>query len=188
MTFAPSVSGLTLDLAPPAVGTVKLGVASSGAGVVPVTIGAAANDLANWGGLVVKGSSGAGTTVANLATNQTFASTTIIGGTLSIGNGVTLTSPVSIATGGTLGGTGTVTGAIAINAGGILAPGNSIGTLSVGAGVTTWAPAGQYTVEYDTTSGVFTSGTSIDYFNIAGSLTVSAGNTGGNQFVINLKN
>ncbi|HEY2785275.1 MAG TPA: autotransporter-associated beta strand repeat-containing protein [Fimbriiglobus sp.] len=187
LTFAPSNAGMTLNLAPTAASVVQLGVASSGAGVVPVTIGASANDLANWGGLVVKGSSGGGTTAANLATNQTFASTTIIGGTLSIGNGVTLTSPLSIATGGTLGGTGTVTGAIAINAGGILAPGNSIGTLSAGAGVTTWAPAGQYTVEYDTTSGVFTSGTSIDYFNSAGSLTVSASNTAGNQFVINLK-
>ena len=58
-----------------------------------MNIGSAANDLANWGGLVVKGSSGAGSTIANLATNQTFASATVIGGTLNVPAGVTLDGP-----------------------------------------------------------------------------------------------
>lgn len=135
LTFAPSTSGLTLNLGPSAASAVRLGVASSGPGVVPVTLGSAANDLFRWGGLVVKGSSGGGSTVATLAVNQTFASTAVTGGRLVVPAGVTLTSPVAVS-GGSLGGAGTVAGALSVNAGGTLAPGTSPGILTTTGNVT----------------------------------------------------
>jgi hypothetical protein len=135
LTYAPTANGLTLTLAPTAASTVKLGVGSAGAGAVTVAIGAVANDLANWGGLVVKGSSGGGSTVANLAVNETFASTTIAGGTFAVPSGVTLTSPVTV-NGGSLAGFGTVAGPITVNAGGTLHPGGSPGILTTSGNVT----------------------------------------------------
>ncbi len=135
LTFAPSTAGLVLNLAPSAPSAVKLGVGSSAATSVAVTLGSTAGDLANWGGLVVKGSSGAGTTVATVAVNQTFASTTVLGGTLLVGTGVTLTSPVAL-TGGTLGGFGNVAGNVTVASGAAIAPGASPGVLTVTGNVT----------------------------------------------------
>lgn len=66
-------------------------------------------------------------------------STTVSAGTLLInGNQSAATGAVTVASGATLGGSGTIGGATSIT--GILAPGNSIGTLSINAN-TTWVGA-----------------------------------------------
>jgi hypothetical protein len=146
LTIAPSDNGTTIAAAPAAASPVRLGVGSSGTGPVTVTLGAAANDLQNWAGLVVKGSSGGGTTVATLAANQTFAQTTVTGGTLTVPAGVTLTSPVMLA-GGALAGGGTVTAAVTVGPNGMVSPGTSPGQLTVGG--MTWQPLGNYLFEYN---------------------------------------
>jgi autotransporter-associated beta strand protein len=148
LTFAPSDNGTTLSVAPANPSAVNLGVGSSGAGPVTVTLGAAANDLQNWGGLVVKGSSGGGSTTANLATDQTFARTTVLGGTLVVPSGVTLTSPVAL-NGGSLAGRGTIDGTVAVT-GGRLAPGNGVGQVATGS--MNWGPGGVYDFEYSSTN------------------------------------
>ena len=72
--------------------------------------------------------------------------TAINAGTLSV-NGSIANSAVSVNNGGTLGGSGTV-GSTTIAAGGVLAPGNSIGTLTVNGNVT-FAAGSIYRVEVD---------------------------------------
>jgi outer membrane autotransporter protein len=80
-------------------------------------------------------------------TNSSFAINN--SGTLQV-NGSNTNSVIAINTGGTLRGTGTV-GATTVHAGGVIAPGNSIGTLSVN-GAYTQEKGGIYQVDVDPTS------------------------------------
>jgi hypothetical protein len=183
LTIAPSDTGSTISAAPSAASPVKLGVASSGSGPVTVTLGAAANDLANWGGLVVKGSSAGGGTIATLGANQTFAQANVIGGVLSIPGGRTLTAPVTLGSGGALGGTGTVAGTVAVNSGGVLLPGDqgAIGQLTVGA--STWAGGGRYIFEFNSLTP--NPGTANDHVNSSGALNITANSSTPFLFDIN---
>ena len=83
----------------------------------------------------------------------------VLGGTLSV-NGV-INGLVTVNAGGTLGGTGTIDNVV-VN-GGVLAPGNSIGTLNV-AGSLTFSAASSYMVEI--------SGASSDLTRVAGAVTL----------------
>lgn len=70
-------------------------------------------------------------------TNDYTGTTTVSGGTLLIDAVQTsATGAITVNTGATLGGTGTLGGATTVNAGGILAPGSSVGTLTAAASVT----------------------------------------------------
>ena len=84
-------------------------------------------------GQVISGAGGlskTGSGTLTLSGGNSFAGTTLIsGGTLAV-NGTNTGSPVVISNGGTLGGTGLVA-ATTIQSGGLISPGNSIGTLSV---------------------------------------------------------
>ena len=67
-----------------------------------------------------------------LAGANTFTGETIVSaGTLLINGSTAASSAVSVASGATLGGNGTISGDITVNNGGIIAPGNSIGQLTV---------------------------------------------------------
>lgn len=93
-------------------------------------------------------------------------SATVQSGVLSV-NG-TLTSPtVTVQNGGTLGGTGTVVGAVTNN--GIVAPGNSIGTLNI-TGNYTQASGSTLRVEINNTPAA-------DLLNITGTATIQSGAT-----------
>jgi hypothetical protein len=83
-----------------------------------------------------------------------------------------------VASGGTLKGSGTTTGTLSVS--GILAPGNSTGILDVGN--TTFLGGGNYDWEIDNFGG--TVGTSWDFLNITGSLSISA--TSGDKFIIDV--
>lgn len=98
--------------------------------------------------------------------NGTFStSSTISSGALHV-NGQ-LTSPaVTIANGGTLAGTGTVVGTVTNN--GNIAPGNSIGTLTIN-GNYTQSAGSTYTVEVSTAAS--------DRLNVIGNATIQAGTT-----------
>ena len=66
-------------------------------------------------------------------TNTYTGATLVNGGTLAVNGMLSASSTVTVANGATLGGSGTAAGAVIINAGGTLAPGNSINTFNTGA-------------------------------------------------------
>lgn len=75
-----------------------------------------------------------GITTINGNANTYVGSTTISGGTLlasNTGGSATGTGTVTVMNGGTLGGSGFITGQVTVQSGGGIAPGNSIGTLSL---------------------------------------------------------
>ena len=88
--------------------------------------------------------------IVTLAGNNTYSGgTTVNMGTLlvnnSTGSGVG-TGPVTVAGGGTLGGGGVIGGSVTINSGGILAPGNPVGTLTVNGNFTAGGAILNYTL------------------------------------------
>ncbi|MCZ8256164.1 MAG: autotransporter-associated beta strand repeat-containing protein, partial [Polaromonas sp.] len=91
--------------------------------------------------------------------------TAVNGGTLSV-NGTLSNSAVTVNNGGTLGGTGTV-GSTTIAAGGVLAPGNSIGTLTVNGNIT-FSAGSIYRVEVDAAG-------ANDRINATGTATINGG-------------
>ncbi len=74
-------------------------------------------------------------TVALNANNTYTGSTLVNSGTLLVNNAIG-TGLVTVSSGARLGGTGTIRGSATINSGGILMPGNSVGTLTVGSNLT----------------------------------------------------
>lgn len=130
---------------------------------------------------------GSGKTAYLSGNSSIGASAEVVGGTLQVNSGTTLTlnsddadntSAITIASGGTLKGSGTTTGALSVD--GVLAPGNSTGILDVGS--TTFRGGGRYQWEIDNFGG--TVGTSWDFLNIAGGLTISANS--GDKFIIDV--
>jgi autotransporter-associated beta strand protein len=96
---------------------------SSGANTVSAVV-------SGTGSLVLSGSG----TVALNANNTYQGGTTINHGTSLVGNSIgsgTGNGTVTVAIGGTLGGNGAIAGAVIINNGGILSPGNPVGTLTI---------------------------------------------------------
>ncbi|MES2050441.1 MAG: autotransporter domain-containing protein [Pseudomonadota bacterium] len=99
-------------------------------------------------------------------TNAYTGATSINAGTLSV-NGSIANSAVTVNSGGTLDGTGTV-GSLNVLSGGVLAPGNSIGTLTVN-GNATFAANSIYRVEVDAAG-------NNDRVNVTGTATINGGN------------
>jgi autotransporter-associated beta strand protein len=112
------------------------------------------------GGSLTKGGSGALTlTGANTYTGAT----TVNGGTLSVNGSIASSSLLTVNAGGTVGGTGTLPLTV-IASGGTLAPGNSIGTITVN-GNLTFNSASTYAVEV--------SPSNADRTNVTGSATLA---------------
>ncbi|MGN6463791.1 MAG: autotransporter outer membrane beta-barrel domain-containing protein, partial [Pseudolabrys sp.] len=146
------------DLSGP--GTVAIGSSTFTAGT--------ANDRTFAGRFTGNGAFGKqGSGLLNLTGNSpTYTgTTTVAAGTLAV-NGDLSGSAVTVNTGAILGGNGTV-GATTIN--GVVAPGNSIGTLNI-AGNYTQATGSTYRVEINNTSAA-------DLLNITGTATIQSGTT-----------
>jgi autotransporter-associated beta strand protein len=129
--------------------------------------------LSGTGGTVRKTGSG---TVTFSQNNTYTGATTVSEGRLVV-NGSQGSSAVTVESGASLGGSGTVGG---LTVSGLLAPGNSIGTLS--AGNTTFNGGGSF--ELEIFDWVNTAGTGWDLLAITGDLTLN--NTSGSPFTINL--
>ncbi len=85
-----------------------------------------ANIISGAGGVVMRG-----TGTRTLTANQTYTGNTVIeSGELRF-NGTVASTAVTVQNGGTLGGSGTLAGAVTVQSGGVLSPGNSIGTITV---------------------------------------------------------
>lgn len=82
-------------------------------------------------------------------------------GTLRINGATAAASALTIASGATLGGAGTIGGTITVNSGGMLSPGNSVGTLTAGSA----AIHGTLAIELD--------GTNADRLSVAGALDIT---------------
>src|SRR3954452_3172277 len=164
------------------VGTLNIGAAIGQAAVAPGTFSAASVNLGSGNGQIVFNhtsanytfapvitGSGAGTRAVRveagttiLTATSTYTGPTVIdGGTLSV-NGSIASSAVTVNAGGTLGGNGTV-GNTTVN-GGALAPGNSIGLLTVNCSLS-FTAASSYMVEI--------SPASADRVNVTGTATLS---------------
>ncbi|QQO31720.1 autotransporter-associated beta strand repeat-containing protein [Bradyrhizobium diazoefficiens] len=98
--------------------------------------------ISGVGGSLVKTSTG---TLTLSGINTYTGATTVNGGTLAVNSDITASSGVTVNGGGTLGGTGQLPTTV-INSGGTLAPGNSIGTITV-SGNLTFNAGSFYTVE-----------------------------------------
>ena len=155
-------------------GTLQIGNGgTSGAILGNVTNNAALafnrSDALNFNG-VISGTGavnqiGSGTTFLN-AVNTYTGPTSITGGSLSV-NGSIANSSVTVRSGGTLGGNGTV-GATTVQSGGIIAPGNSIGTIHIN-GAFTQASGSVYQVQVDPNSNAS------DLIAVAGTATLQTG-------------
>ena len=148
---------------------------SSGAGVISVSnaVALTVSGAITGGGRFQK--AGAGTLILS-ANNSYTGATTVSAGRLVV-NGTNTSSAVTVNSGASLGGPGKV-GALTVS--GLVAPGNSIGTLS--AGHTVFNGGGSFELEMHDWSGV--AGTGWDLLAITGDLTLS--NTAGSPFTINL--
>jgi autotransporter-associated beta strand protein len=147
------------------------------AGTATLTVGGSAGTtyagvLQNGtAGVLALSKSGAGT--LNLTGDNTYSgATTISGGVLKANNltgtSATGTSAVSVGTSGTLGGSGFISGAVTVNSTGIIAPGNSVGTLTLGS--LTLSAGSILNYEFNTTP-------ANDYVNVTnpGGLTINGG-------------
>ncbi len=133
--------------------------------------------------------SGAGTLLASAGTTTLTAPNLYTGGTVINGGKVivsntsgsaTGTGSVIVNSGGILGGSGIITGTLVLNSGGTVSPGNSPGSLAVGA--TTFAGGAIFAFDINSSTG--TPGTNWDLLTVTGPLVISA--TSSNPFVINL--
>jgi CSLREA domain-containing protein len=149
-------------------------------------IAAAANNFSVPGGLSGSNLTKAGAGTLTLSgTNSFTGTTTISAGTLTFGSGATFSSTalslstgavfntanlpsgaLTVGTGQSLGGTGTVSGAVAIGSGGNLAPGNSVGTMTVGS--LTLSTGSISTYEFNGTANDFTTVTGSNGLTING--------------------
>ena len=163
------------------------GLAGSGTGALSLaggtlTVNSSTNSsfgqvISGAGGLT-KGGAG---TMTLTASNNFSGATTISGGALVV-NGTNTTSAVSIGSTGTLGGTGLVA-ATTIQNGGLISPGNSIGTLSVE--TLTIDGGGGYVWEVADVTGA--AGTDYDLISVgAGTGNVTFNATAGSPFTIYL--
>jgi T5SS/PEP-CTERM-associated repeat protein/autotransporter-associated beta strand protein len=164
------------------IGTLNIGAAVGQAAVAPGTFSAASVNFGSGNGQLVFNHTSANYTFAPVITGNgpgtrtvrveagktiltatsTYTGPTVInGGTLSV-NGSIASSAVTVNAGGTLGGNGTV-GNTTVN-GGALAPGNSIGLLTVN-GSLSFTAASSYMVEI--------SPTNADRVNVTGTATLS---------------
>ena len=131
-------------------GTINVAGSATITQTAPIISGGGANcaingiplNLGDWGGLTMSGS---GTLV--LAANNVYNGPTVVNGGVLLIDGINSLTGTSAGTnysgggtvtvnGGTFGGTGTVSGAVDVKNGGAIAPGNSTGTLTLGAGLT----------------------------------------------------
>ncbi len=94
-----------------------------------------ATALTNSGGSLIASNSTSGGRLTLSAANTYSGSTAVSVGTLLVSGSVAGSGTI-VASGGTLGGTGTVNNTVTVNAGGTLAPGASIGTLTLSASPT----------------------------------------------------
>jgi fibronectin-binding autotransporter adhesin len=123
-----------------------------------------------------------GATLTGLQVNQgTLLVNAAITGTVPTGTGGNI--PTVVNSSGRLAGTGSVPGNVVINPGGAVAPGASIGTLTVGGAV--FQPGGAYQFEHNFATTTPVTGTDNDTINSAGVLDLSA-LSAANRFIVNL--
>lgn len=147
--------------------------------------------IAEWSGAITGASNlskiGTGELVLSGANSAHAGVTTVNAGTLRL-NGST-TSAMTITTGASLRGVGSTIGTVIVNAGGLIAPGASVGTLSVGS----LSLAGTLGAEFDMGAG---SAFAADLMNARGTITLTSatldlallnppsGNFGGATFIL----
>jgi autotransporter-associated beta strand protein len=166
-------------------GTQLQGDNSSGGKNMTYTIGGANADT-EFDGVIKDGTVGTVALVktgsgllALTGTNNYSAGTTINSGTLLVNStvgGGTGSGSVTVASGATLGGTGIISGAVTVNSGGVFAPGNPLGTLTISnnlllsAGSTTYVQVQHTPLTNDSVSvtGTLTNGGTLNVTNIGG--------------------
>lgn len=126
------------------------------------------------GGTTING----GTLVANASNAFGTGTITLNGGSLGVGTEITLTNPITF-TSGRIGGNGTLS-TLSVGTNAVLAPGNSVGTLTFSNGLTLASSGG---LDFEVQSALGTPGSGFDTLSVSGTgLTISATTT--SQFKI----
>ena len=190
-----SVGGVAVGANAGSIGTINIGAAAASLAAAPGTVSTpsvtfdAGTGTLNFNhtstdssyAFVPVISSGTGSaTINQLAGNTNLtANSSNFGGTTNVTGGIlrvngtlgNAASTLNISTTGTLGGRGTIGGNVSVLNGGTIAPGNSIGTLTIN-GNYVQASGSTYQVQVDSS----TLGTS-DRINVAGTATIASGST-----------
>jgi autotransporter-associated beta strand protein len=153
--------GSTIDIADNVRG---LTVDGPGTGTVSFT-----GNLIGAGGVTKSGSF---TMVMGGANNSYSGATVVNQGTLRINGAKTGTGAVTINNGGRIDGSGSIAGAVALNAGAVLAPGNSPGNITFSGGLTMNAGVYEWELASLTTAGA---GTNYDVITLNGGSSVFGG-------------
>lgn len=167
------------------VGTLVTNVSTGGTAnqtLATVLGGTGSFTQAGTGTTVVSGSNSysGGTTVLSgmirAANNNAFGLGTVViqnGGRVDVSSGITISNPISFSGGGVLSGKGTIVGSVTVSNGGILAPGNSPGTLHF-TGPVGFGPNGGYTWEINDVAAGAGLDPGWDLIDIAGQLMVTS--------------
>jgi autotransporter-associated beta strand protein len=137
------------------------------------------NGLGENGGSYSLDRMGTGTLV--FSGNSGYSGATHLYGGATVVNGSLASSSITLHGGATLGGSGSV-GPLTVQSGGILSPGNSPGSMTLGSA--TWEGGGHYLWEINDANGSRGGNPGWDSLNIQGSLDISA--TSGNKFNVDL--
>ena len=174
LNLASNVTGLTLKPGTGVTTTYSGVLSSASAGMTLTKTGAGTQVLSGGNTYTGQTNVNAGKlTIGSTGTINTTSAVSIGSGNFNYNSTTALSQAVSFSgTGGTLSGSGTITPAVTVSSGNTLSPGNGVGTLGMGGGLTI-DDGGIFSWQNSTINTLGTAGTDWSVANVTGSTTIS---------------